>query len=253
MILFHDVDENIPGNVITKPSHYLPSFVLFARHDEMPHQEPFLGDPVGGEAQIADLGVHGSDALHRRTGVIVRFEQPLRRRLGPDLEVRQVDIDQPVEQVERLQRIERGRVVDDGHAQAQLPGAQHGQHDLRDHVLRRDQIDVVHPPHVLQLQVPRRQLPRRGVEAPAPVRDVVVLAKDAAEVAAGEEDGAGAGVALDAGFLAEVRGDDVDRGGFRADQAEARLDVAVDAAAAGAEVAVPEVGVRGGLLPCCVG
>ena len=71
----------------------------------------------------------------------------------------------------------------------------------------------------------------------------MVLAEDAAEVAAGEEDGPGAVVALNARFLAEVGGDHIDFCRLGADEADARLFIAVYATAAGAEVAVFEMGV----------
>lgn len=115
-------------------------------------------------------------------------------------------------------------------------------------MLRRDQVDVVHLAHILQLHVPFGQLFRRGVEAVAAVRDVVVLAEDAAEVAAGEEHGAGAMVALDAGLLAEVGGDDVDFGGRGADEAEAGFFIPIDSALARAEVAMFEMGIGCGFL-----
>ena len=215
----------------------------------MPQQESPFGDPVGGKAEIAHLSVHGFDALHGGARVIFRLEQPLRRGLCPDLEVRQVYIHQPVEQFQRLQRVKGRCVVDDRQPEPQVFRVQYGQYDLRHHVLRRDQVDIVHLAHILQLDIPSGQLLRRGVEAVALVRNVVVLAEDAAEVAAREEDGARAIVALDARLLAEVGGDDVDRGGAGADEAEARRLPAVDAAASRAEVAVPEVGVgRGSLL-----
>jgi hypothetical protein len=75
------------------------------------------------------------------------------------------------------------------------------------------------------------------------VRDVVVLAKDAAQVAAAEEDAAGAIVACDAGFFAKVRADDVYFDGGGPDEAVAGLLVAIDTAETRAEVAVAEVGV----------
>ena len=187
--------------------------------------------------------MHGFDALHCGACVIFRLEQPLRRGLCPDLEVRQVYIHQPVEQFQRLQRVKGRRVVDDRQPEPQVLRVQYGQYDLRNHMLRRDQVDIVHLAHILQLDVPRGQLLRRGVEAVASVRNVVVLAEDAAEVAAREEDGPRAAVALDARLLAEMGGDDVDGGGAGADEAEARRLPAVDAAASRAEVAVPEVGV----------
>lgn len=57
-------------------------------------------------------------------------------------------------------------------------------------MLRRDQIDIVHHSHILQLHIPFGQLFRCGIKAIALVRDLVVLAEDATKVASGEEDGA---------------------------------------------------------------
>ena len=78
------------------------------------------------------------------------------------------------------------------------------------------------------------------------MRDVVVLAEDAAQVAAAEENTAGPIVTLDAGLFAKVRADDVYFDGGCADEAVAGRLVAVDGAEARAEVAVAEVGVGEG-------
>ena len=77
------------------------------------------------------------------------------------------------------------------------------------------------------------------------MRDIVVLAKDAAQVAAAEEDGAGAVVACDAGLFAKVRADDV-HFHIGADEAVAGLLEAIDGAEAWAEIAVAQVGVGEG-------
>ncbi len=100
--------------------------------------------------------------------------------------------------------------------------------------------------------VPVAELLGGQVHAVTGVGDVVVLAEDAAQVAHAEEDGAAAVVALDAGLLAEVGGDDVDLG-LLADEAHARGLVAVDAAETGAQVAVAQVGVGPGPLPGGIG
>ena len=78
------------------------------------------------------------------------------------------------------------------------------------------------------------------------MRNIPVLAEDAAEVTAGEEDGAAAVVALDAGFFAEVGRDCVYGCGGGGDQTPACFFVAVGAAEARAEVAFLEVGVGEG-------
>ena len=77
------------------------------------------------------------------------------------------------------------------------------------------------------------------------MRDVVVLTKDTAQVAAAEEHRARAVVACDTGFFTKVWADDVyfDIG---ADEAVASLLIAVDGAKARAEIAVAEVGVGEG-------
>ena len=73
--------------------------------------------------------------------------------------------------------------------------------------------------------------------------NVVVLAEDAAEVASGKEDGAGAVMALDAGLFAEMGSYDIDLGGLGTDEADAGSFPAVDSAAPRAEVAVAQVGI----------
>lgn len=73
------------------------------------------------------------------------------------------------------------------------------------------------------------------------MRYIPVLAKHAAEIAAGEEYGARAVVALDTGFFAEVRSECVYGAGGGGDKAPACFFVAVCGAEAWAEVAVLEV------------
>ena len=75
------------------------------------------------------------------------------------------------------------------------------------------------------------------------VRDVVVLAENAAQVAAGEEDSTATIVALDAWLLAKVRRDRADLD-VRSDEAYACCFVPIHAAHSRAKVAVAEVGVR---------
>jgi len=51
-------------------------------------------------------------------------------------------------------------------------------------VLRGDEVNVVHSPHGLEFEVPFAELFGREVETSRLVRDVIVLAEDAAEIAA---------------------------------------------------------------------
>ena len=74
----------------------------------------------------------------------------------------------------------------------------------------------------------------------------MVLTKDTTQVAAAEKDTAGAIVARDAGFFAEVRTDDIDLNGLRTNKTMPSLLIPVNAAEARAKVAVAEVGVGKG-------
>ena len=54
---------------------------------------------------------------------------------------------------------------------------QDGERELRDDVLGRDEVDIVHVAHLLQLEVPLAEFLGGEVEAGALLRDVVVLAE----------------------------------------------------------------------------
>ena len=83
------------------------------------------------------------------------------------------------------------------------------------------------------------------------MRDIVVLAEDAAKVTSREEDGPRAVVTLYARLLAEMGSYDIDFGGLGTDEADAGCFVAVDSAESGAEVAIAKVGVGGRPLSGC--
>ena len=76
----------------------------------------------------------------------------------------------------------------------------------------------------------------------------MVLAEDAAQVAAAEENTARAVVSCDARFFAKVRANDVYFGGGGANEAVAGLLIAIDATETRAEVAIAEVCVGEGTL-----
>ena len=59
---------------------------------------------------------------------------------------------------------------------------QNGERDLRDDVLGRDEVDVAHVAHLLQLEVPLAEFLGGEVEAGALVRDVVVLAEAGCDI-----------------------------------------------------------------------
>ncbi len=62
------------------------------------------------------------------------------------------------------------------------------QDHLRDHMLGRDEIDIVHAPHILQFHVPFGKLFRSQVEPIPLMRNLMILTEDTPQVTAGEED-----------------------------------------------------------------
>jgi len=82
--------------------------------------------------------MHRLDALHGRRRVLVRLQQPLARAVFPNLEVRQIYVDQTMQQLQTLERVERRCVVYDGQAQAELARVENGENDLRNDVLGGD-------------------------------------------------------------------------------------------------------------------
>lgn len=99
-----------------------------------------------------------------------------------------------------------------------------------------DQIDVVHIANLLELDVPFCQLLWRDIEAVLLVSDVVVLAKDATQIASAKEDTSTTIVALETWLFAEMRSDSInDHVG--ADKACSGLLETVDATEPRAEVA----------------
>ena len=119
-------------------------------------------------------------------------------------EVGHVDVDDAVQQVQGRQRVVAARVVDDGQPQPARCCQRHGFDDLRDHVRRRHQVDVV-TAHRLQAEHHIGNA-RRVVRLTGHLlADVVVLAEDTAQVAVGKEDRAGPAPTAQRVFLAHMR------------------------------------------------
>jgi hypothetical protein len=160
------------------------------------------------------------------------------------LEVGHVDVDDAVEQGERLQAVVAAGVVNERQAEPALSGDAQGRDDLRHDMARRDEIDVVAADR-LQSQHQVGELLVARLHAFASPGNLKILAIDAAQVAPGEEDRARAARAAEAVLLAVVRPrrmDDRPLAGA-ADCAAGRLPP-VDPAIAGAEVASAETGAR---------
>jgi hypothetical protein len=175
-----------------------------------------------------------STIVSRDVRVVRALQVAPRRFARPQLEVGHVDVDDPLHQAEAVERVVGARVVDDRQLQATGEGERERFEDLRDDVLGRDEVDVAAADR-LQLEHHLCEPRRRDELAPHRPRDVVVLAKDATEVASREEDRPRAAPAAQAVLLAEVRevgGDD----GMPTDRAQTGdVGAAVDLAPARAD------------------
>ena len=100
--------------------------------------------------------------------------------------IRHVNVDDAVEQGERLQAIVAAGVVDERQAQSLLRRDVYGGEDLPHHVARRNKIDVVAAKH-LQSQHHLGEVLIAHLLAFTLPADLPVLAKDAAQIAPREE------------------------------------------------------------------
>jgi hypothetical protein len=143
--------------------------------------------------------------------------------------------DNAVEQLDDLEVVVAAGVVDQWQPQTSRGGDTDRLDDLRHHVARGHEVDVV-AAALLQGQHGIGQLAMRRALTVTPVVDLPVLAEAAQQVAVGEEDGAGATAADQLPLLAVVGagGVDLDPGRCRADSRVAGE--AVGAAAARADL-----------------
>ena len=161
-------------------------------------------DPARMKRELTDLAVHLQDRLSRHVRVVGPLQVASRRLARPQLEVGHVDVDDPLHQAEAVERVVGARVVDDRQLEAAREGKRQRFEDLRHDVLGRDPVDVVTADR-LQLEHHLREPLGCDELALNFPRDVVVLAEDAPEVAAREEDRPRTVPAAEAVLLAEVR------------------------------------------------
>src|SRR5512135_228422 len=177
--------------------------VRLAGHYQVADQHPAPRQAVGAELQRPDLSVHLPDRLAGALGVVLRLGQPAGGLALPELEVRHVDVHNPVQQLQRGERVVPAGVVDDRQPQAARNGRGEGLDDLGRDVLGRDEVDVV-AATPLERQHQRSDPLGWALGADGPLADVPVLAEDATQVAEAEEDRPRAVAAPQAILLAEV-------------------------------------------------
>ena len=241
-VLGHDVDVGVGGEFLGEEAHDVGALVGVAGHDEVADEEAAFGEPFFVHLEGADLAVHLAHDLAGGGGVVFGFEVAEGEVVVPEFEVGHVDVDDAVEEVEAVEGVVGGGVVDDGQAQAALDGDGEGFEELGHDVFGGDEVDVM-AAAVLQGEHHLGEAFGRGFVAGRFLANVEVLAEDAAEVAPGEEDGAAAVPAAEAVFFAEVgevAGDAGVAAGFADGFTGAAGFDAVDAAVAGADGAFAE-------------
>ena len=184
--------------------------------------------------QVADLAVHLDDGGAVDLGVI-RGGGELFGGAGVGVfHVGQIDVDEAVEEPQGFEVVVAAGVVNDGEHQPKAAGLDDGFGHRRGEMRGRHEVDV-DAADPLEVEHDLDELIDGEVAAAAAVADVGILAKDAAEVAAGKKDRSGTARADQDGFFAEVRAGRTDAGGG-ADAAKAGLVVAaMRLAAAGTE------------------
>ena len=153
----------------------------------MPHQHAAQRKPILIHIQFADLLVHCRDHGTGGIGVVTRDEiHPAMFRV-PQLEIRHVNVHEPVHKSNTLQAVIGGGIVDERHTQSMLHGYCQCLEDLGHNVFGRDKINVVATDR-LEIEHHMRELDGRNLRAVAKLACLEVLTEHAAQIAPAEKD-----------------------------------------------------------------
>jgi len=219
----------------------------------VPDEQPAPGHAPLVEHEVAHLAVHLADGCLVDRHVVANVGEPPGDLAVAVLHVRHVDVDDAVEQRQRLEAVVAAGVVDERDSQPGCGGQQHAGQHLGHHMARSHEVDVV-ATRRLQLEHHPRQPAGVDLAAAGSLADLPVLAEDAAEAAPAEEDRARASSPAERWLLSVVRAVSLNDGPLArsADGAPNRLP-AVHATPARTQVAVRQVGAgrlnAGGQLP----
>lgn len=169
----------------------------------MTHEQA-AGGRSAADGEITNLSVHFTNGGEADFGVIRHTREAFG---GPGIgvfHVRHVDIDQAVEQSEDFGRFVAAAVVNYGQAQAVGTGRFDGGGNRRNDVRRSNEIDV-RAADILEAEHFTGQLFDTDRYAAGVVADIVVLAEDARQIAAGKEYRARTAVAHEDAFFAKMR------------------------------------------------
>src|ERR1035437_2390708 len=170
----------------------------------MADDQPAACDPRLVERKVSDLALHLEHVAACDLEVLALAQVASRPLAADKLEGGHVHTHDSVNQPKAVRTVVGARFLDDRQPQSTPDREWQRLQDLRHHVLRRDPVDVM-AAYLLPPQHQRTEpLGRRPPTLDLP-GDAVVLAKDAAQVAAGEEDRARTVPAAQAVLFAEVR------------------------------------------------
>ena len=213
-VLRHDAQRRLRPQRIAYPCERLPACGNVVREDEVADNEsPLYEAVVSRDGNAPDLAVHLDHRIARMPGVAVHLRVFPPHRVIPVFQVRQIDVDDAVEETQDLHGIVGIGVVDERDAEPGAGGRFERHDDLGDEVRGGDESDRV-TPLLLELNHHTGEPPDRcfvlNFELMV-LADEVVLAVDAPEIAVPEEDVPDAVRSHKGGFFTEmgrVRGND---------------------------------------------
>src|SRR5208337_5374059 len=203
MVLHHQIDIGFWTEFAADPVHDFQGSGHTAGHYQVAQENTAQRHTLLIGDERTDLPVHLLDGTACRFGVIRSFRIAAGILGIPELEIRHVDVHYAVHESKGIQRVVGAGVVDQRQTQAVLHCTQERFQNLRHHVFRSHQVDVV-AALFLQAQHHAGRLFRFGGTASSQPANFVVLAEDAAQVAPAEEDRSRTTAAAQALFLAEV-------------------------------------------------
>src|SRR5215472_6270866 len=202
-ILRHHVDIGIRSEFARHPLQDLARARDRARHHQVAQDQPPPGKAVLIDNQWPYLPVHLADGATRDLRIVRRAHVAAGHLPLPELEIGHVDVNQLLHQLQGIKRVVGAGVIHERQAQPFLHRDQQPFQDLRYHVFGGDKVDVV-AAALLEVQHHQGQLARRCEFAFHLPTSLKVLAEDAAQITAGEEDGAGAAPAAQAVFFTKM-------------------------------------------------
>ncbi|HEY3189476.1 MAG TPA: hypothetical protein VGJ70_18460, partial [Solirubrobacteraceae bacterium] len=204
VVLAHQVDVGVGAQIVGHESQHRLGFLDQTRHDQVADDQSAPRQALVVEYEVADLPAHLPDVPRGDLEVLPLAEVAARQFARRQLEIRHVDAYHAIHQPQAVRAVVGARVVDDREPQAFLHGQRECLEDLRHDVLGCHPVDVV-AADLLQLQHHRREPSGVGLVSLHLPGHVEVLAEDAAQVAAAEEDRSRAAPAAQAVLFAEVR------------------------------------------------